>query len=437
MSDTQELKTERQNAAKYARDLVAKELSVGVGGSVSVKSGGQIAISSSKVPSGVSSENADPPDALLTDLSGKTRLKGKQHISEAERRLHAKVIRDCDRASAVVHASPPYACTLANLGKPIPASHYLVAFAGPQVPVAEYSSPGRELADRALDALAESCNACLLKKDGMLSVGATLEAAFERALRVEQCARIYYQATSVGEPTFLPDQELVRLEAEFENYGQSQNQPETPEPNPELQDERQSIADLGGQMLSANLVKGTGGSISVRRGDKLAINPSGVPYKEVTADSVPILTVGGKEVAGRSKSSTAAPMHAHLHRRVEDAKAIVQVHSPYATTFASLGEPIPASHRHAAVTGGEVPVVPYEKPGSKELGQNAADALDAKTGACVVENYGIISTGTSPEDAFKSVLAAESCARTEYQARKIGEPERLSEREIETLAERL
>lgn len=50
-------------------------------------------------------------------------------------------------------------------------------------------------------------------------------------------------------------------------------------------------------------------------------------------------------------------------------------HSPYATTFAALGEPIPASHYLVAFAGTEIPVARYETHATPELGTAATEAL--------------------------------------------------------------
>jgi L-fuculose-phosphate aldolase len=49
-----------------------------------------------------------------------------------------------------------------------------------------------------------------------------VDAAFETALMVEYCARIHYQAKTIGEPTIIPDEEVEHLQSKFEGYGQNQ-----------------------------------------------------------------------------------------------------------------------------------------------------------------------------------------------------------------------
>lgn len=434
-SSTYGLQEERQNVSLHGQKMLAQGLTTGTGGNISVRSGDRVAIS----PSGMAYDEIQPDDVPLVDLQGEP-VAGDRTPS-SERRMHTTIIRERDDANAVVHTHSPYATTFASLDRPIPPSHYLIAFAGLQVPVAGYATYGTEdLAGLALDTLGDEYDACLLKQHGVIAVGATLEAAFERALMVEYCGRIHYQTTNIGEPVLLPDQEVERLRGVFEGYGQSaQQHTEAVAPPPDadvLRAERESIADLGVEMIEQGLTKGTGGNVSARNGDRVVINPSGMPYEEVTAEDVPIVSIHGDQVAGELMASTETPMHTQIYRQRDDVGGIVHTHSPYATTFASLSEPIPASHYLIAFAGDEVPVAPYEEPASTALGRAAAEALGDDYNACLLENHGTISVGPTPEAAFEVALMVEYCARIEYQARGIGETDLLPDAEIAHLTER-
>lgn len=434
-SDTYGLQNERLEVSRHGKKMLAQGLTTGTGGNISLRRGDRVAIS----PSGMAYDEIGADDVPLVNLHGEP-VAGERTPS-SERRMHTAIIRERDDANAVVHTHSPYATTFASLERPIPPSHYLIAFAGLQIPVAGYATYGTEdLAGLALDTLGEEYDACLLKQHGVIAVGATLEAAFERALMVEYCGRIHYQTTNIGKPVLLPDEEVMRLRGVFEGYGQSAQQHTgavAPSPEPDvLRSERQSIANLGVQMLEQDLTKGTGGNLSARNGDRVVINPSGVPYDEVTAETVPIVDVHGEQMAGGLKASTETPMHTEIYRRRDDVGGIVHTHSPYATTFASLNEPVPASHYLIAFAGDQVPVAPYEKPASKELGRAAADALGDDYNACLLQNHGTIAVGPTPEAALEVALMTEYCARIEYQARGIGETDILPGAEIAHLTER-
>jgi L-fuculose-phosphate aldolase len=435
MSNQSSLETERQAISEYGRRMLHQGLTTGTGGNISARRGDRIAIS----PSGMPYDEIAPADVPIVDLQGDP-LEG-ERVPSSERRMHATILREREDVGAVVHTHSPYATTFASLDEPVMPSHYLIAFVGDRIPVSGYATYGTaDLADLAIDTLGDEYDACLLKNHGTIAVGETVEAAFERSLMVEYCARIHYQARSVGEPTLLPDEELTRLRGVFENYGQkAQDDVEAVAPAPdaeELVDEREAVATLGRAMLDQGLTKGTGGNVSARDGDRIAINPSGVPYEDVSSGTVPIVTLDGEQVAGRLQASSETPMHTMIYRERDDVGGVVHTHSPYASTFACLDEAIPASHYLIAFAGDEIPVAGYEKPGSAELGRLAVDALGDDHDACLLQNHGTISVGETAEAAFETALMAEYCARIHYQGRNIGEPTLLPDEEIDHLTER-
>ncbi|MEA1932483.1 class II aldolase/adducin family protein [Halohasta litorea] len=203
-----------------------------------------------------------------------------------------------------------------------------------------------------------------------------------------------------------------------------------------LQEERTAVSDLGRQMLDQGLTTGTGGNISARNGDRVAISPSGMPYDEIDPEDVPIVDLNGNHLEGDRKPSSEFRMHTDVIRERDDVGGVVHTHSPYASTFASLGEPIPASHYLIAFIGNKIPVAPYETYGTAELAEAALDALGEEYNACLLEQHGVLAVGDSVEAAFEVALMVEYCARIHYQAVSIGEPNIVPDEEIETLLDR-
>lgn len=200
-----------------------------------------------------------------------------------------------------------------------------------------------------------------------------------------------------------------------------------------LDSERASVVDLGNRMAEENLTNGTMGNVSVRRGDRFAMSPSGVPYDEVTTEKVPVVSVAGEKLEGNLKPSSETPMHAIFYREREDVDCVIHTHSPYATTFASLDKPIPASHYLLAFAGQNVPVAGYAPPGSEELGRMAVEAMGPDRDAVLLKNHGVMTVGKTAEDAFEVATMLEYAARIHYQASTVGDPEILSDEQIDDL----
>ena len=109
-----------------------------------------------------------------------------------------------------------------------------------------------------------------------------------------------------------------------------------------LQEERTAVSELGRQMLEQGLTKGTGGNISARRGDRVAISPSGMAYGDIEPEDVSVVDLHGERVDGDRKPSSEVRMHTDVLRERDDVGGVVHTHSPYASTFASLGQPVEA-----------------------------------------------------------------------------------------------
>lgn len=201
---------------------------------------------------------------------------------------------------------------------------------------------------------------------------------------------------------------------------------------------RRIICEYGRQLLDDDLTTGTGGNLSARvDDDHIAISPSGIPYDDISSTDVPIVRTDGTVVEGEVDPSTELPMHLAVYESRPDVDGVVHTHSPYATTFASLGEPIPASHYLVAFAGSEVPVAEYETHATQELGEAAVDALGESYSATLLRNHGVLTASDSLDDAYTVALMVEFCARIHHQARAIGDPEILSDEEIARLSEKL
>lgn len=197
------------------RELTHRDLTHGRSGNVSVRCGERGFLVS---PSGLDYAGLQAEDVPLMDLEG--RWFGRRRPS-SEWRFHRDIYRSRADAGAIVHTHSPYATALACTGRGIPAFHYMVAVAGGcDIRCAAYHEFGtQQLSDVALAALQDR-RACLLANHGVLAVGADLPGALALAGEVENLARQYCVALSLGEVRILDDVEMRRVVEKFRSYGQ-------------------------------------------------------------------------------------------------------------------------------------------------------------------------------------------------------------------------
>lgn len=186
---------------------------------------------------------------------------------------------------------------------------------------------------------------------------------------------------------------------------------------------RTIVSDLGRQMINTGLTAGTGGNVSQRADeDRIAISPTRIPYADIDPMDVPIVDLKGAPIDGDHPPSSEAPLHTALYRNRPDIGGVVHTHSTYANVFASLGEPIEPSHYQLAYVGREIPVAPFEQPGSEALANAVVGTMPADGNGCLLQNHGVITIGSSAETAFENAQMIEFSAKIHLLARMVGEP---------------
>jgi len=209
---------EREEVAFFGRKLITSKLTTSSGGNLSVinRQDGLVAIK----PTGIDYLEMRPEDVVVINLEGEIVDGNLKPSSEVN--MHLGLLKVRPDINAVVHTHQVYATTLACLNWEIPAVHYLVGFSGNKVPVAPYATYGTpELAQLTIEAIG-NYNACLMANHGIVTVGATLAAAFNVAEELELVAQLYYQSMCIGEPKIISDKEMEAVVQKFATYGQPQ-----------------------------------------------------------------------------------------------------------------------------------------------------------------------------------------------------------------------
>ena len=169
-------------------------------------------------PTGLPYHRTAAEDIVAMTLDGEAHA---TRLPSSEWRFHRDIYRARSDVEAIVHTHAPFATTLACLDRGIPPFHYMIAMAGGRdIRCAPYATFGtQELSDHAVAALIDR-KACLLAHHGMIAVEGSLERALALAVEVETLAEMYWRALQVGEPTWLPPDEMDRVLEKFRTYGQ-------------------------------------------------------------------------------------------------------------------------------------------------------------------------------------------------------------------------
>lgn len=213
------MEKERLELIEYGKKLVTAGLTKGTGGNLSIfdRKNGTVAIT----PSGIDFFEIKPEDIVIIDLEG-NKIEGERTPS-SEWEMHLMPYRTRTDIDAVIHAHVMYATILGCLREELPATHYMIAVAGPTVRCAEYATYGtHELAVNASKAM-EDRKAVILANHGILAGANDLLNAFNIVEEIEYCSEIYIKARSIGEPVVLPPEEMTLMAEKFKTYGQKKS----------------------------------------------------------------------------------------------------------------------------------------------------------------------------------------------------------------------
>jgi L-ribulose-5-phosphate 4-epimerase len=171
------------------------------------------------------------------------------------------------------------------------------------------------------------------------------------------------------------------------------------------------------------LIKMTSGNVSGRDPETglVVIKPSGYSYEEMTPEHMVVVDLDCRVIEGDLKPSTDTDTHLFVYRHRPDVFGMVHTHSPYATSFAVLGQTIPACLTASAMLGGEIPLGGYAPIGGAEIGQEIIDKI-GRSLAIIMQNHGVFTIGSSPEQATKLAVEVEEIAKITHLAMLRGQP---------------
>ncbi|MBX3584184.1 MAG: aldolase [Rhizobiaceae bacterium] len=180
------------------------------------------------------------------------------------------------------------------------------------------------------------------------------------------------------------------------------------------QDLRNGLVKWGKSLFERCLTAGSSGNMSVRLDDGFLFTPTNCCLGFLEADRISKLDLSGKHVAGDPPTKE-LPLHFGFYDQRPASRAVVHLHSTYATALSCLADidpkdAIPPITPYVVMRVGQVPIVPYTRPGSAEV-KPLIDALAADHPAVLLENHGPVVAGASLEAAVFAIEELEEAAK--------------------------
>lgn len=197
---------------------------------------------------------------------------------------------------------------------------------------------------------------------------------------------------------------------------------------------RHDICIVGRWMYEREFIVAAEGNLSVRLSNgNILTTPACVNKGMLSPEDLVITDPQGRQLSGMRKPSTEIAMHLLFYDLRPDVNAICHAHPVIATGFAAAGRGLDmALLPEVIVELGQIPLVPYATPGTKELSR-ALEPFVPQYDALLLANHGAVTCGPDLRTAFFRMETIEHTAKITLVAESIGTPALLSAKAIAKL----
>lgn len=200
---------------------------------------------------------------------------------------------------------------------------------------------------------------------------------------------------------------------------------------------RDAIVGACQRLYRRNMLAACDGNLSVLMDDNyIVMTPSAKAKAFIAAADMATLDINDRVISGRPSSERW--MHLTIYKNCPKAKAVVHAHPPYAMAWTLVAPSITElpfnSLPEVILAVGNVPVVPYARPGTTDMGKNLLPFLPQHR-ALILARHGAVTWGESLDEAVHAMERIEHTAMILYLARQLGELNPLPESEISALLE--
>jgi ribulose-5-phosphate 4-epimerase/fuculose-1-phosphate aldolase len=177
---------------------------------------------------------------------------------------------------------------------------------------------------------------------------------------------------------------------------------------------RERIVAIGHSLYSRGLSPGSSGNISARLEDGWLLTPTNSCLGELDPALLSKLDWNGNLVSG-AKPSKEYFLHLAMYQKRQQSGAIVHLHSSHAAAISCLDGLDPAScippfTPYFVMRVGQLPLIPYFRPGDKALALEIAKHAD-KHAAVLLANHGPVVSGHDLDSAMYAIEELEETSK--------------------------
>jgi L-fuculose-phosphate aldolase len=198
--------------------------------------------------------------------------------------------------------------------------------------------------------------------------------------------------------------------------------------------ERKEVARFMRRLYRQGLTTTSGGNISIKVDNNIIlITPSATDKGMMRWHEVGIMNINGENLTPDLKPSIETGMHLSIYNKKNSISAIVHAHPLFASSFTAMKLKINTFlTAEARAICGDPCFVPYALMGTKELASLASGKIE-ESDILLLENHGILTTGTSLLQAFDKLEVLETAAKMTLIVEITGEKKPLKKEQINEL----
>ena len=185
------------------------------------------------------------------------------------------------------------------------------------------------------------------------------------------------------------------------------------------------------RLYKHGLTTTSGGNISLRVSDDIiVITPSATDKGRMKWSEVGLMNIFGENLTPDLKPSIEYEMHLSIYKKKKEVKAIVHAHPVFASAFTAMKCKINTNlTAEARAILGDPVLVPYALMGTADLASVAAENI-LHSDILILENHGILTTGSNLLQAFDKIEVLENAAKMTLIVQLTGKKSQLTKARI-------
>jgi L-fuculose-phosphate aldolase len=183
---------------------------------------------------------------------------------------------------------------------------------------------------------------------------------------------------------------------------------------------RVGICDYGRELYRAGFIAGTAGNLSTRLDEEyVLVTPRGEHKGRLDPTQIVRVPLQGDPGPLLEQAVTSEfPLHRACYLANDLVRAVIHSHAPALTAAGIRGLNVTRSLPDVEAEMGRFERVKFAPSGSEELGEAAAEAVQRGAKVLMLEKHGVVTVGSSLEEAFEAMELAELAARAVLLAQK-------------------